>query len=247
MWVSRVSAACTVGVVAWWAMTAGAAPALAANVTGSVVLVSANGQPATKPDHSGAVVWLEPVGAAPRPASSPLKLAALDQRHKTFVPHVLAIEVGTAVDFPNRDPIFHNVFSNYDGQLFDIQLYAPRTSRRVVFRRVGMARVFCNIHEDMSAVIAVLATPYFAVTRADGRFEIQAPAGEYRIQFWHERSQPDLVKRLEQRVTIGDATLTLGDTRIVVSTESMVPHKDKYGHDYAQRASDHVFYPGARR
>lgn len=159
--------------------------ARAATVSGTVVLAS-DARAARRPDHGGVVVWLEPVGGAPRPAAAAPAPVAMVQKNETFAPHVIAIQIGTAVDFPNQDPIFHNAFSNYTGQVFDVQLYAPQTSRRVVFRRPGMVHVFCNIHENMSAVIAVLPTPYFVVTGPDGRFAIQAPPGEYRLQVWHE-------------------------------------------------------------
>ena len=130
-----------------------------------------------------------------------------------FNPHVLPVQVGTAVDFPNSDPIFHNAFSNYEGQVFDLQLYAPKTTRRVVFRRPGIVHVFCNVHEGMSAVIAVLPTPYFALTGADGRFQIQVPPGAYKLQVWNEHGQPESLSRLEQRITVGsdDVTYTTRD------------------------------------
>ena len=98
----------------------------------------------------------------------------------------------------------------------------------------------------MSAVIAVLQTPYFAVTAADGRFEIAAPAGDYKLWFWHERAQPDVLARLERQVTLGEGQLGVPETRISVG-ETMVAHKDKYGHDYADKPADYIFYPGARR
>ena len=221
--------------------------AVGETIRGTLALVSSEARTAKKPDAAGAVVWLEPTGPAVRPAASPPKPVLMNQRNKMFMPHVLAIEVGTAVDFPNNDPIMHNVFSNYDGQVFDLQLFAPQTARRVVFRRPGMVRVFCNIHETMNAAIAVLPTPYFAVTDGTGRFEIQAPAGDYRLQFWHERAQPDVLARLARQVTVGATPVSLPDTQIAVSSEPPSPHKDKYGHDYAQRVDDHIFYPGARR
>ena len=225
------------------------APRVAAGETvrGALALVSAEERPAKKPDSAGAVVWLEPIGTGIRPVASPPKPGLMNQRDKTFVPHVLAIEVGTAVDFPNNDPISHNVFSNFDGQVFDLQIFAPQASRRVVFRRPGIVRVFCNIHETMSAVIAVLATPYFAVTDRTGRYEIQAPAGDYRLQFWHERAQPEVLARLARQVTIGAAPVSLPDTQIAMSNQPPSSHKDKYGHEYAQRVDEHIFYPGARR
>ena len=117
-----------------------AGSALAATVSGNIALV----EPGAKKnrDNSGVVVWLEPANAATRPAPASALRATMTQKNKAFIPHVLAVEVGTAVDFPNVDPIFHNAFSNYDGQLFDVQLYAPQTSRRVVLRRpIGRAHV----------------------------------------------------------------------------------------------------------
>ena len=222
--------------------------AFAGPVAGRVVLMSGDrGDAAKKRDASSVVVWLEPAGPArPQGPSSP-KQATMNQRNKTFLPHVLAIEVGTAVDFPNNDPMDHNAFSNYDGQIFDVHLYSPQTSRRVVFRRPGMVKVFCNIHETMGAVIAVLQTPYFAVSAADGRFEIAAPAGDYTLRFWHERAQPDVLARLERQVTVGEGPLAVPETRISVGDQTVVAHKDKYGHDCADKPADYIFYPGALR
>jgi plastocyanin len=220
----------------------------AANLTGRVSVVPPSGRNA---DHSGVVVWLEPsnassqtaqqsAGAAPAPAT-------MIQKKQTFQPHVLAVQAGTAVDFPNSDPIFHNVFSNYDGQVFDLQLYAPQASRRVVFRRVGIVRIFCNIHESMSAIVAVLTTPYFAVTGPDGRFEIRAPAGTYRLRVWHERSVPRKLQELERTVTLADANFNAGD--IAVSEDGYAPqsHKNKYGQSYSAAPEEAFFYPGGRR
>ena len=231
--------------VVWFALSG--ASALAATVTGSVVLVEQDGRAPKKRDYSGVVIWLEPVGNVLRPVATQPKQAVMEQRNKTYIPHVLAIEVGTAVDFPNNDPIEHNAFSNYDGQVFDVHLYAPQTSRRVVFRRPGIVRVFCNIHETMSAVIAVLQTPYFAVSNAGGRFEIQAPAGEYTLRFWDERGQPDVVARLARRVTVSEQNVALPVTQISASDQPLIPHQNKYGREYTQRPEDRVFYPGARR
>ena len=126
---------------------------------------------------------------ATRRAECPPSHYRMEQKDKHFKPHVLAIPVGAAVDFPNLDPIFHNVFSNYNGQIFDLGLYRPNTSRDVVFKRPGIVRVFCNIHPTMSAVIAVLDTPWFAVSDASGDFEIRdVPPGNYKLHVFHERA-----------------------------------------------------------
>jgi plastocyanin len=207
--------------------------------------------PSPRSGSSGVVVWLEPAdGAATPPASAAggtVPVAKILQKQRLFLPHVQAVQVGTAVDFPNLDPIFHNVFSNYDGQVFDLHLYAPQTSRRVVFRRPGIAYVFCNIHESMSAVVAVLPTSYFAVTGADGRFEIRAPAGVYRMQVWHERSLPEKLQELSRQVTLGEGAANAGEIR--VSEEGYVarPHKNKYGQPYPPPPEEAFFYPGGRR
>jgi plastocyanin len=218
--------------------------AAGAGVKGTVKFVTAAGQPIKVRREQAAVIWLEPTGRS-APVQSPKPLI-VSQRKLTFVPHVAAVQVGTAVDFPNEDPIFHNVFSNYEGQVFDLQLYAPQTARRVLFRRTGIVHVFCNIHDSMSAVIAVVPTPYFVVADANGRFEIEAPAGEYRLRLWHEAARSDALARMERAVTVGGDGVTLPDTELVVSTDPQPPHKDKYGRDYAQH-EDRIFYQGARR
>jgi hypothetical protein len=223
--------------------------ASAATLTGSILLVPADEKSPRKiRDHSGVVVWLEPKEIdSPRPTPLSPRRAVMEQRSKTFLPHVLAVEVGATVDFPNFDPIFHNAFSNYDGQVFDVHLYAPNTTRRVLFRRPGMVRVFCNIHATMSAVIAVLPTPYYAVTGVDGKFEIRAPAGMYRFQVWHERTQAEALTRLERTLALPEAGLVMPETRLPEQEYLAVPHKNKYGRDYPPARDEHVYYPGVRR
>lgn len=222
-----------------------AGTAAAATLSGHVVVLSADQGSAKKTrDSAGVVVWIEPDGG---PLAAPsLARAVMEQRNKTFSPHVMAVQLGTAVDFPNFDPIFHNVFSNYDGQIFDLQLYAPQTTRRVVFRRPGMVRVFCNIHATMSAIIAVLPTPYFTVTASDGRFAIQAPPGAYRFHVWHERSQLEMLAKLERSFTLPAAGLAMGEIHVSEQGYLALPHKNKYGRDYRPPPEDTVFYPGGR-
>ena len=219
----------------------------AAAVSGSIVLVGAD--PAAKRrDYADVVVWLEPAGAVRSAAgSSEPKRVTMDQRDKTFVPHLLAVEVGTAVDFPNDDPINHNVFSNFDGQIFDVHLYSPQMSKRVVFRRPGMVRVFCNIHDTMSGVIAVLPTPYFAVTAADGRYAIDVPPGDYRLRVWHEHAQADDLTQLDRSVRVGGDAVAIGESTVAIHAVNVADHKDKYGHDYHDKPPEYIFYPGVRR
>jgi len=199
-----------------------------------------------KGDYSGVVVWLEPVNGEPLPVPQGVR-ARMVQKDKTFTPHVLAVPVGATVDFPNFDPIFHNAFSNYDGQLFDLALYPPGTSRSQRFNRPGIVRVFCNIHASMSAVIAVLATPYFDTTQKSGAFELKDVApGEYRLKVFHERATMPTLNALSRKVTVGAGGLVLPPIAVSESGFLVVPHPNKFGHDYAD-PDERGVYPAKRK
>lgn len=223
-----------------------ALPMFPATVAGSVVLADSS-DPAVqkKKDYSGVVVWLDPVGH-PLPPAAPGPHLRMLQKDKRFVPHVLAIQVGATVDFPNLDPIFHNAFSNFSGQPFDVGLYAPGTSRSVTFRHPGVVRVFCNIHSTMSAIIMVLRSPWFAVTDAAGRFRINgAPAGDYRLRVFHERASAETLARLDRRIT---ATETGVDLPVLTISETGYlpgPHVNKHGQEYPP-ATNESLYPGSK-
>lgn len=198
-----------------------------------------------KRDYSGIVVWLEPVGRdAPL---SPPRVFTMLQKGKRFQPHVLAIPLGSIVDFPNFDPIFHNAFSDFAGQPFDTGLYRPGGTQRVRFRRDGVVRVFCNIHSSMSAVILVLRTPYIAVTMPDGSYSLTGvEPGEYRFHVWHERASAEALAKFDKTVRIDGAALAEGPIRISESGYLEIPHKNKYGRDYPPEASGSL-YPGGRK
>jgi plastocyanin len=113
--------------------------------------------------------------------------AVMDQRNERFVPHLLAVMVGTWVDFPNSDLTYHNVFSLSRAQRFDLGRYAAGRSKAVRMDRPGVVRVFCDIHSHMSAFVVVFNHPFFDVTDAEGRFELPAvPAGSYTLVGWYE-------------------------------------------------------------
>jgi len=155
------------------------------------------------------------------------------QKNKKFSPHVTVIGVGSTVDWPNLDPIFHNAFSNFAGQPFDTGLYPPGGTQRIRFQREGVVRVFCNIHSSMSAVIVVSPTPWFAATGRNGAFSVaEVPPGDYIVKVWHERSPEGVLRAAERRITVaGDTTLepiTLSEAGFVAPP----PHKNKYGQDY---------------
>jgi len=133
-----------------------------------------------------AVVYLDtaPGGAFELPEPG---RAAMNQLDQTFVPHVLAITVGTTVDFPNSDLTFHNVFSLSKAKAFDLGRYSRGKSKAVRFDRPGVVQVFCDIHSHMSAYILVFAHRYFSVTDQAGSFAIAGvPPGSYTLAVWHE-------------------------------------------------------------
>ena len=155
--------------------------------------------PRDVPDLRRGVVYLE---TAPRAAFDERDLgrAAMDQRNERFIPHVLAVMVGTVVDFPNSDLTYHNVFSLSRTKSFDLGRYAAGRSKSVRFDRPGIVRVFCEIHSHMSAFILVFAHRYFAVTDAAGDYRIDnVPAGTYNVFVWNESLPLE-----SRRVTVPD-------------------------------------------
>jgi plastocyanin len=219
----------------------GAAVALAAqqqvapvNVQVEVVRQPENGRAGQRPDASNVAVWLIPVqGSAVPVAPVTRAVPQLVQRNKTFSPHVLVVQAGSMVQFPNQDPFFHNVFSLFAGKRFDLGLYEAGSSRAVRFDNPGASFLFCNIHPEMTAVIVVVPTPYYGLSDAAGRVNIASvPDGRYQLKVWHERSSPEDLKSLEQIVTISAASRTLGPIRISDSVNLTLTHKNKYGQDY---------------
>jgi plastocyanin len=154
-------------------------PALAGTLEGNVRIGGGAGKPGTF------VVWVADIKGQ---FSSPKEIAVMDQRSLEFVPHVLAVQAGTTVEFPNSDPLAHNVFSISPAKRFNLGLYQHGT-RQVTFDRSGVVEVLCNVHLEMSAFIVVLENPYFARTAADGSYRIaRVPSGRHRVRCWQERS-----------------------------------------------------------
>lgn len=163
------------------------------------------GTPAPRPAEpahpfAGVVISLESTPAL-RQVSRAHPAAAMAQRNEQFSPHVLAVAAGSSVDFPNNDPIYHNVFSLSSARSFDLGRYAQGTSKSVRFNSAGVVQVFCHIHADMSGFILVYDHPFFVTPDADGRFTLDGiPPGEYQLVAWHERIRP---VRMTVRVEAG--------------------------------------------
>jgi len=117
--------------------------------------------------------------------------AVMRQQGEMFVPHVLPIMAGTTVEFPNVDPVFHDVFSLSAAKTFDLQRYPRGSSRTQLFPRPGVVELFCHIHADMSGYILVLDNPFYVIPDTLGHFALDGvPAGDYRLVAWYERSHP---------------------------------------------------------
>jgi plastocyanin len=215
-------------------------------VSGHVQLVFSDDPSVRKhQNYSGVVVWLEPFAGLPVLPARPSRVEMI-QKDKTFSPHVLPIMIGTTVEFPNYDPIFHNAFSNYNGQLFDIGLYPPGTTKSIVFRREGVVRVFCNIHPTMSAVIVVLKSPYFCVSNKRGELQMtDVPAGSYRMHVFHERATEQTLAALTKTIEISEERAQLPQISVSESGYLQLPHQNKYGKEYPPDAESGA-YPGKK-
>jgi plastocyanin len=198
------------------------------------------------PDASGVAVWLVPVD---EPASSPsgsvpTQHPQLVQRNKTFEPHVLVVQAGTTVQFPNKDPFFHNVFSLFDGKRFDLGLYEGGSTNSVKFERTGISFLFCNIHPEMSAVVIAVPTPYFAVSDRAGRLSIpNIPDARYALHVWYERSSPEDLKALDRTISVSADSHSLPPLQVIDDGNYKLAHKNKYGQDYLPSSNPAYNHP----
>jgi plastocyanin len=140
------------------------------------------------------IVFIE--GDMPNVAFTAPTKDVVTQKDAMFHPHVMPVVVGTEVRWPNKDDIFHNVFSISDAKNFDLGLYKDPEIGKVTFDKSGRVDVFCSIHSQMNCVILVLKNPFFAATDSKGGFRIaNIPAGAYKVRAWHERL-PGQVKEI---------------------------------------------------
>ena len=152
-------------------------------------------------DGADAVVYV--TGSAGKTSSALGPHATMDQRNLTFVPRVLAVPVGTTVDFQNSDSVTHNVFTpTACAGRFNLGTWPKGQSKSYTFSKECFATLLCLIHPEMEGYVAALPTPYFAVTAADGSYTIAGLAdGSYAVKVWHPK-----LKGAEKSVTVHGAT-----------------------------------------
>jgi plastocyanin len=194
-------------------------------------------------DSSMAVMWLTPIGTTiDLPTQRRSEIPQLVQKNKSFHPSLLVVPVGGQVEFPNRDPFFHNVFSLFDGKRFDLGLYESGSTRFVRFDKPGISFIFCNIHAEMSAVVIALPTPYYAVSDARGDLTIPSvPPGRYELQVFHSLVAPETLRALSREITVGPSDSSLG-TFSLMESGTDVAHKNKYGREYDRPEPDSPAY-----
>jgi plastocyanin len=164
------------------------------------------------PEIRNVVVYLNDVAFT---GVLPTTRTQIRQSNEAFTPRVVAVTRGSTIDFPNGDPIFHNVFSLSAAATFDLGRFPRGASRSRVFDKPGLVKVYCHLHSHMSATILVLDHPYYTVPDADGAFALAGvPEGRYTLVAWHERvgERASVIQIEAGRTTLADLSLPVEAT-----------------------------------
>jgi hypothetical protein len=178
------------------------------------------------------VIWLEPLTGTSALSFPPGHYTLL-QKNRTFIPHLQVVPVGSVIEFPNRDPFFHNVFSLFNGKRFDLGLYEAGSSKSVRFSMAGVSYIFCNIHPEMSAVVIALNTPLFAVGDAKDSVLLRGiPPGDYKLHVWIEGVPQSFLDGLSRPMHFSIHAVDLGVLKAPIVGAGTMPHSNMYGQEY---------------
>jgi plastocyanin len=187
------------GVLGLGLLSIGLSPALS-RADGGTGSISGEVKATPAKKSAGVVVWLEGVPGSFRPPARPV---TIDQKGMTFIPHVVAIQKNGTVMFKNSDAVRHNVFTT-DGEKYNLGTWGQGETKTYTFKETGVYHQLCNIHPEMLGFVVVLDNPFFAVSGADGKFEIKdVPPGSYTVKTWGEKLPATTAK---VTVTAGAAT-----------------------------------------
>jgi plastocyanin len=195
----------------------------AATVNGKVMFLTKRGQ---SPVVNETLVWLEPIG---KTWKNPAAAFTMTTRSKAFLPHVMAVPAGSSINFPNEDPIAHNLFSLTPGNTFDLGLYRRGPGKTQKFETPGAVNVYCNVHPNMSAVVHVMSTPYYGFADPNGNYSFDVPPGKYRLNAWNEQGGSTIsdVEVKSDGTVAGGTLLTIDGRNFRVSQ-----HTNKFGQTY---------------
>jgi plastocyanin len=181
-----------------------------------------------KSDLSNVIVYLDQIQSDVKLTQNELnKKFEMSTKNKQFSPRLLAVPVGATVNFPNFDPIFHNLFSVSRPNDFDLGLYKGGASKSKTFETAGIVRVFCNVHPQMTATIVVSNSPFYTTTDTQGNFTLGViPWGSFNLRAFSEEGQAS------QRIDVKDKPIRVNMT-IDGRSYKKIKHKNKFGKDYA--------------
>ena len=170
------------------------APLLAGTIHGKVAAHGVR-------NSADAVVFVDKI--AGKTFAAPKEHANIDQKNMQFVPHVLAVQTGTTVDFLNSDAMLHNVFSpDPCADRFNLGTWPQGQKKSFTFTKDCDVSLLCKVHPEMEGFVVAVPTPYYAVTAADGSYEIKdVPDGTYTVKVWHPK-----LKGTEKNVKVAGAT-----------------------------------------
>lgn len=202
------------------------APAQAHEVLGKIEIILKGEK--KKSDLSNVIVYLDQIQSDVKLSPNELKKKIeMATKNKQFTPRALAVPVGAIVNFPNYDPIFHNLFSVSRPNDFDLGLYKGGASKSKTFDSPGIVRVFCNVHPQMTATIIVINSPFSTTTDKEGNFSLGIiPWGSFTLRAYAEEGQAS------QRIDVKDQPIRVNLT-IDGRAYKKIKHKNKFGKDYA--------------